>query len=99
MQTIRSLNETAYRDGRVSNLMFRDQAMLAGLDVDDPAVCDRHLSDLVDRIEAAVNDAQSRQELQTLMSERDLIASFGWLQKLTPERLQPVLEKSRTKFA
>lgn len=99
MTTIRSLNEAAYQDGKVSNLMFRDQAMLAGLDVDDPAVCERHLADLISRIDAAVDEATTRADLQKLMTERDLLPSFGWLQKLAPETLQPVLEKSRAKFA
>lgn len=99
MQTIRSLNETAYRDGRVSNLMFRDGAMMMGMDVDDPAVCERYITKLIGQIEAAIDEAESRDGLLAMLKERELMVAFGWLQKLTPEKLQPVLEKSRAKFA
>lgn len=82
MATIRTQVEDLYRRKVVSNKIVLDQALLAGVDVDDEAASQVWRDRMVAECRHAMSKAETRAELNEIIQ-----AQVGWLRYIEPSCL------------
>jgi hypothetical protein len=82
MPTLRQINADLIRAGRVQNYMFRDQAALAGIDVDNEAESAAYLSKKIAHLHSLLAEADTEAELRAALKEYR--GTMKWLRLICP---------------
>lgn len=83
MTTIRQINAELVKSGKAENYMFRDQAAMAGINVDSEAESAAYIARQFEHLHSLIAAANTDQELKASLKEYR--GTRRWLRMIDPE--------------